>query len=295
MKHKARTFLFVAALMSAFSTALAHQSQAQSESKDTTALSQEVRRLPATSGIEPVWRKAVDGVAAKLKEALNQYESGKTEQAKKTVTSAQFDGYKNSLLETAVRKSVSQRKDFENNARFTEILALMNKGEPASRIQETISILSESLEDDLPALKLVEGAVPKEVLEEAKRRVQEKDWFIISEEVSAAIGGAIGMYSKGKKSEALGLVKETYFENYDESGLEAKIDSVSRDANLRLGAHFSKLARQMESNEPPERIEQTAVELKSEMETAVSTLGKYRANGVASFFSRVSTAVRAWF
>jgi high-affinity iron transporter len=295
MNHKARTFLFIAVLMSAYAATHVDQSLAQSGREGSPAPSQETHLLPAAPGIEPVWRKAVDGIAVRLKEALDQYKSGKTEQAKKTVTGAQFDRYKNSLLETAVRKSISLRKDFENNARFTEILALMSKGAPETRIQESINALSKSLEEDLPALKLVEGAIPKEVLDEAKRKIPEKDWLKVSEEVSAAVVGAIGMYSKGKKSEALALVKEAYFDDYDESGLEAKIDSANRDANLRLGSHFSKLARQMESGEPPERIERTEAELKSEMKTVVSTLDQDRANGVTSFFSRVSTTVRAWF
>jgi high-affinity iron transporter len=292
--RRASSVFFVAALTAALATAPVHPSLMGPARADTGTQSRE-SSTPAATGIEPVWKKAVAGIEAKLKAALELYKSGKTEQAKKAVTAAQFEGYKNSLMETAVRRHVSQRRDFQNSERFTEIVTFMSQGEPAAKIEESIAKLSKSLEEDLPNLRLVEGAVPKEMLEEARKRIPEKDWRKVSQEVDAAIGGAVGMYAQGKTMQAAELARDAYFENYDESGLEAKIDSVSHDANMRLGMRFSTLVRQMDAGEPPERIEQTREELKTELQEAVAGISRGVGDSAAGWFQRVSNEVQAWF
>lgn len=249
----------------------------------------------AAKGIEPVWQRAVAGIDARLKTALEMYKSCKMDQAKKAVTAAHFEGYKNSLMETAVRKHISQRKDFANNGLFTEIITLMGQNAPAPKIEEAIATLSKSLKQDLPGLPLVEGAVPKEMLEAAKRRIPEKDWRKVSEEVAASLGGAVTTYRQGKQSEAVKLAKETYFDNYDETGLEAKIDSASHDANAKLGKLFNKLVHQMDTAQPPERIEQTADELKKEIRKIAGSLAGSHLDESANLWRRLTSGARTLF
>lgn len=294
MQHSVRTAIFTAVLISGFATGFTLRPGISPARAESGTPSRETQS-PVAAGIEPVWQKAVTAIEVKLKAALELYRNGKGEQARKAVTAAQFEGYKNSLLETAVRKHVSQRKDFENNGYFTEIITLLSQGEPAAKIEECVARLSRSLEQDLPQLKLVEGAVSKEMLEEARKRIPEKDWRKVSEELSAAVGGAVGMYARGKRSEALELAKDAYFENYDESGLEAKIDSVNHDANLHVGAVFSTVVRQMEAGEAPERIEQIREELKVDIGEAVSVAGRGHSDGATGFFHRMTGGLRAWF
>lgn len=290
-----RIFAFAATVMILSSPVLVRLTHAQPDNGKSQPAPQGQDRSSAAKGIEPVWQRAVAGIDAKLKAALELYKACKMDQAKKAVTAAHFEGYKNSLLETAVRKHISQRKDFANNGLFTEIITLMGQNAPAPKIDEAIATLNQSLKQDLPGLPLVEGAVPKEMLEAAKRRIPEKDWRKVSEEVAASLGGAVTTYRQGKQSEALELAKETYFDNYDETGLEAKIDSVSHDANAKLGNLFNKLVHQMDTAQPEERIEQTADELKTEIRKVAGSLGAGHSDESARLWHRVTGSVRAWF
>ena len=74
--------------------------------------------------IEPAWLQALENIQSGLINALNVYKKGDPQKAAELVIQTQFDDYKNSLFETAVRRHVSQKKDFENNSNFSEIAGI---------------------------------------------------------------------------------------------------------------------------------------------------------------------------
>lgn len=65
---------------------------------------------------------------------------------------AQFDGYKNTLLETAVRRNISQGADYENNNSFSELIGMIRSGRNPEELELRISALIANLENGLPGL-----------------------------------------------------------------------------------------------------------------------------------------------
>ena len=80
------------------------------------------------ANIEPAWLQAVDNIQSGLNTALDAHKKGDTKVASELVLQTQYDHYKNSLLETAVRRFVSQKKDFENNTGFTDVATMIREG-----------------------------------------------------------------------------------------------------------------------------------------------------------------------
>lgn len=279
-----RKHLFSTTIVLALSMTLSHYPDAGTPPKTDGSVAAQEKGNREAQKVERVWREAVEKIRAQLNEALHRYKKGSPEKAKKVVIAAQFEGYKNSLLETAVRRHISQKKDFENNDGFSAVLKAINNGESAKQIENRIGSLIKSLEEDLPGLALVDGAVSEKSAERTRSKIPEKDWSKLSKEIAAAVGGAIEMYARGNTRQAVEMIKEIYYDNYDGSGFEAKIDSVDRTANEKLGARFSELVRLMQAGEPPERIRWLQRKTKADLENAVSKLAQRPPGSATGFF-----------
>ena len=95
--------------------------------------------------VELIWKQVVDNIEVQLGQALVLYKNGEAEKAGLLVIKTLFDEYKNSLLETAVRRFNSQQKDFVNNADFSHIASSMRGGEPYEQIELRVKKLVKEL------------------------------------------------------------------------------------------------------------------------------------------------------
>jgi high-affinity iron transporter len=250
----------------------------------------------AGSGIEPVWLQALENIRTGLGNALEQYKKGDPKKAAELVVQTHFEGYKNSLLETAVRRGVSQKKDFENNSGFSEIGEMITGAKPASLIEARMARLMEDLHADLPGLPLVDGAVSKkESPQPGGGDVAGKDWQQVTADLYREIGKAISLYRQGSVKEALLLIQDTYFDVFEATGMESKIGS--RDANFkaRLEGHFSLLVGQMKSGASAVELEATFSAMKSDFAKAADMLGKGKDSPVALFFYSLMIILREGF
>jgi len=115
---------------------------------------------PGGAKVELVWRQSLDNIRSGLSGALDAYRKGDAKGAADLVVKTQFDHYKNSLLETAVRRYVSAaRGDYEHNAGFSETVVLIQGGAAPAQVEARITSLVQGLEKDLPGLPLIDGAV----------------------------------------------------------------------------------------------------------------------------------------
>ena len=104
--------------------------------------------------------------------------------ARALIIKAQFDGYKNSQLETAIRQHVSQQRDAEFNAEFERIVGLVRDGEPASMVRASSEVLVGEIKDELPGLPLIESAKSPKSEASAEPR---KDWRKVQADILRAI------------------------------------------------------------------------------------------------------------
>lgn len=246
-----------------------------------------------TESIEPGWVQAVENIRIGLGNALDVYRKGDRKKAAELVVQTQFDDYKNSLLETAVRRGVSTKKDFENNSGFSEIEGMINSGKPPADVETQITALVKGLKDDLPGLPLIDGAVSrKEAGNSADSGAPEKEWTRVTAQLYEEIDRAIALYGKGDKREAGILVQEAYFDVFEASGMEAKIGA--RDANFKakLEGHFSMIVGQMKSGAPVDKIQGTLTALKRDFDKGAEMLGKGKDSPMALFFYSLMIILR---
>jgi high-affinity iron transporter len=228
-------------------------------------------RAGGATGVEPVWQQSFDSIQGGLGKALDAYRKGDAKGAAELVIQTQFDHYKNSLLETAVRRHKSQKKDYENNAAFTSIAEMIRTGGAPEKVEAQIAALVQGLQSDLPGLPLVDGAASgKEV---ARPDTPERDWSKVNAELFARMGKALELYDKGQRKEASALVQECYFDVFEASGMEAKIGA--RDANFKgkLEGHFSMIAGKMKNGASLEEIQASFAALKKDFEKGAEMLG----------------------
>jgi high-affinity iron transporter len=243
--------------------------------------------------IEAVWLQAFENIQARLGKALEVYKQGDPKKAAELVLQAQFDEYKNSLLETAVRRYVSQKKDFENNSGFSEVAALIRSGEVPAKIETRIAGLIGELRADLPGLPLVDGAVSKrDMAKSAETRVPEKDWSQVTAGLFAEVDKAAALYKKGETKNAVSALQDAYFDVFEASGMEARIGA--RDANFKaaLEGHFSMLVGRMKKGAPAEDLKGALAAMRVDFDKAVEMLGKGADSPTALFFYSLMIILR---
>ncbi|PIE06577.1 MAG: iron permease, partial [Rhodobacterales bacterium] len=193
----------------------------------------------ADEPIEPEWQAVVDGIGETIAQAAAVYEQGEAEQAVDLVLKAQFDGYKNSLLETAIRRYRDSNTDAAINGEFSRIVGLIHDGRPARMVAASGKQMVVELTGLLPGLPLLGDngtARPAPAPVEA-----DKDWAQVGAQVMAAVDRAIATQAGGDSKAAVSDIQNTYFDVFEASGMEGAIGL--RDAGLKadIESHFSHL------------------------------------------------------
>ena len=232
--------------------------------------------------VEPVWQQSFDNIQGKLAQALDAYRKGDAKGAAELVIQAQFDDYKNSLLETAVRRNVSQGKDYENNAGFAEIAGMIQGGAAPDQVEPQIAALVAGLQADLPGLPLVDGAASSDKVA-AKGDDAQKDWTKVNAQLFAEVEKAIVLYEQGEAEEAVELVQDTYFDVFEASGMEAKIGARDAAFKAKLEGHFNRVISQMKNGAPVEEIRGTFASLQEDFGKGAEMLGKGADSPMAMF------------
>jgi high-affinity iron transporter len=218
--------------------------------------------------VEPYWEDAVAAIRTDLEAAADAQEAGDAERAKTLITRAQFDGYKNSLLETAIRRYVSQSQDIAYNAEFQRILGLAEAGRPARLIRGSARVLAEDLTTHLPGLPLV-GAAKEEAAKAPRPQV---DWAQVHGRITDAVGQALRM-AETDADAAVSLLQDTYFDIFEATGMEGRIGARDPAFKTRIEAHFSKLMALARDHAPAAALEAEAKALDGDLAAAVDMLG----------------------
>ncbi|HBG06198.1 MAG TPA: iron permease [Geobacter sp.] len=233
----------------------------------------EVQGEAGAGNIEPVWLRAFENIQSKLAKALDAYKQGDAKAAAELVIQTQFDDYKNSLLETSVRRNVSQGRDYENNSAFADIAGLIQSGAAPAKIEPLVAVLVQSLQADIAGLPLVDGAASADKVA-AKPESSGKDWSKVNAELFAEIDKAIALYEKGEAQDAVELVQDTYFDVFEASGMEGKLGARDAAFKVKLEGHFNMMISQMKAGAPVEKIQATFSALKGDFEKGAEMLGK---------------------
>ncbi len=249
--------------------------------------------VTGAGGIEPIWLAAFENIKAGLGNALEAYKKGDAGKAAALVNHAHFDNYKNSLLETAIRSNISQKKNFEHNSDFSDIEGMIRSGKDPASVEASIAGLVKSLEEDLPGLPLVEGAVSKKAApKSAEGKVADKDWTKVTDDLFREINNAVMAFGKGESKDAIRRVQDAYFDVFEASGMEAKIGARDAGFKATLEAHFSLIAGKMKNGASVQELQGPLSAMKRDFEKAAAMLGKGKDSPLALFFYSLMIILR---
>ncbi len=234
--------------------------------------------------VELIWKQVVDNIEVQLGQALVLYKNGEAEKAGLLVIKTLFDEYKNSLLETAVRRFNSQQKDFVNNADFSHIASSMRGGEPYEQIELRVKKLVKELRQDILGLPLIEGAASeKEIQKVENERIINQDWRNISQNFSFRLQKMVQLHRDGKPEEACSVLEKAYLDIFEGSGMEALVSKKDPDSLRQFSSSFSSLMQKIKAGEPVSEVEALARQMQQDFEKAVVTIEK--GNNFLSFLS----------
>ncbi|MGI6246447.1 MAG: FTR1 family iron permease [Pseudochelatococcus sp.] len=235
--------------------------------------------MPKT--IEPYWERAVETVNRRLLEAADALERGSRDEARELVRKGQFEGYKNSLLEAAIRQHVSQKRDAEFAAEFSRIVGLVNDGREPRLIRGSARVLNDDLTALLHGLPLV-GTAKEQAAEAAPASA---DWNAVARRIADEVSRALALAAAGNPADAVGVLQDTYFDVFEASGMEARVGARDNAFKTRIEGHFSRLMALVRDGAPAPALREVANSLDTDVAQAAELLGGASAGSWSALFA----------
>ncbi|MFD2249115.1 high-affinity iron transporter [Pseudochelatococcus lubricantis] len=229
--------------------------------------------------VEPYWERAVETIHRRLLEAADALERGNPEEARALIRKGQFDGYKNSLLETAIRRYVSQQRDGEFNAEFNRIVGLVNDNREPRLVRGSARVLRDDLTALLLGLPLVGTAK-----EQAEASTSSADWNAVARKIRDQAAHALSLAAGGDAAGAVGILQDTYFDVFEASGMEARVGARDSAFKTRIEAHFSRLMALIRDGAPAPALHEVADNLNTDVAQAAELLGGAGAGSWSALF-----------
>jgi high-affinity iron transporter len=262
------------------------------EASDDAGAQQDAQGAGGAGAVEPVWQQSFNNIEANLAKAMEAYRKGDAKGAADLVIQTQYDDYKNSLFETAVRRHKSLKKDYENNAGFTGIASQIQAGAAPEKVALQVGALITGLSEDLPGLPLVDGASAEKGAAPAPSQSGDQDWAKVNGNIFAEIEKAIELYRKGDAQGAVELVQNVYFDIFEASGMEGKIGARDANVKAKLEGHINMIISQMKAGVPVETVQGNFAALKADFQKAAEMLGEGTDSPMALFLYSLMIILR---
>ncbi len=230
----------------------------------------------AARPVQPYWANTVARINKDLLAAADALDAGDAGKAKALIQKAHFEGYKNSLLETAIRRTVSQQQDIAFNSEFSRIAGLVTDGRPPALIRGSARVLNDELTALLPGLPLM-GVAKEEAVE-----APTADWQSVAAQIRAGLAQALASAAAGEPAKAVGRFQDLYFDVFEASGMEARVGARDVGAKTRIEGRFSKLMSLARDNAPQAALQAEADALNADVAEAAGLLGGSAGGGGAA-------------
>lgn len=243
--------------------------------------------------IEPHWQMVVQKIDRMIADAAATYEAGDVEQTRAMLQAAQFEGYKNSLLESAIRRHRSQKTDADFNAEFSRILGLARDGKPARMIAASGKVLVDELNGLLPGLPLLEGMDAAGTTEEDVATAG--DWNHVADRVMTEVAAALALHEAGDTAAAISHVQDSYFDVFEASGMEQALGLRDPAMKAALEAHFSEIVGLMKAEASPDDLAAGRDAMRADLDTTIAVLGDGTETAWALFIYALIIILREGF
>lgn len=224
--------------------------------------------------IDPYWQESFKIIDDLLAQAISDYQKGEFAQAKKRIQQAQYDGYKNSEMEMSIRKNRSAAASASINQQFYDLIKLSEQPEQINALGYQITTLLQDIEEQLPQLPTTKAAqaTTQSAVQNSQDFSDKQNWSEVATQVNAGIKNAIALFAKGESKKAMLAVQDTYFDIFENSGMENKIGSRDSNFKTEIEGYFTRLVSLMKANQPAEQLHQQAEGLAQSLAKAVEML-----------------------
>ncbi|OOF62344.1 FTR1 family protein [Rodentibacter pneumotropicus] len=199
--------------------------------------------------ILPYWQQSFKTIDDLLAQAIEAYEQGNFTKAKQSFQQAQYDGYKNSEMEMAVRTHRSSEQSAAINQQFYNLIRLSEQAEQMTEIAYQSTNLLQDIEELLPALPTTREEQNQQDNVAQSGENAQQDWQKIADQVNQDIQQAISLYKKGEQKKAILAVQDTYFDVFENSGMENKIGSRDSNFKAEIEGYFTRMVSLMKANQ----------------------------------------------
>ena len=241
----------------------------------------------ALDGIDPGWATAYQALDDHLAAAVSAFEKKNGAEAKKQVQQAQYDGFKNSDMETTIRMQKSARAAEVINRQFAALMKQAGSDDSIDAFGYSVTTLLDDVQEALQGVPAPASAAPP-VEDTASAG---KDWSGTQKELLAALAQATQTYQAGDTAKAVGQVQDSYFDIFEASGMENAVGA--RDANFKseLEGHFTKIVGLMNAGKDVATIQQEIAAFSAGLDKALELLGGNQ-GGIALFFFSLTIILR---
>ena len=224
--------------------------------------------------IKPYWQQSFKTIDDLVAQAITYYENGDFSNAKKTFQQAQYDGYKNSEMEMSVRTNRSSEISSAINQQFYNLIRLSEQPDQMTEIAYQSTQLLQDIEEQLPNLPTTREEQNVQAMQSDAQTANDnadQDWAKISTDINQRIQQAIVLYQQGDAKKAMLSVQNTYFDVFENSGMENKIGSRDSNFKAELEGYFTRLVSLMKAGEG-DKLQDQAVGLSQNLAKAVEML-----------------------
>lgn len=224
--------------------------------------------------IKSYWQQSFKTIDDLVAQAITYYENGDFSNAKKTFQQAQYDGYKNSEMEMSVRTNRSSEISSAINQQFYNLIRLSEQPDQMTEIAYQSTQLLQDIEEQLPNLPTTREEQNVQMGQSDTQTTNDnadQDWAKISTDINQRIQQAIVLYQQGDAKKAMLSVQDTYFDVFENSGMENKIGSRNSNFKAELEGYFTRLVSLMKAGQG-DKLQDQGVGLSQNLAKAVEML-----------------------
>ncbi|MDR0579911.1 MAG: FTR1 family iron permease [Campylobacteraceae bacterium] len=236
------------------------------ESSDTAQSAQALQDLDIR------WQTLYDNIEEKFDKGIEAFALGDKNRAKEIIRSAQFEDYRNGMMEVAIRKHLSQARDGQIQNEMRRIIISIDSLDDISTLQSDILKLKNNIYlalGQLPASAAELAVVDVEIAEE---EIPSQDYFEVLANIKAEGEKALDTYRNGDVKKAMSLVQNAYFDIFEASGMEVRVGAIDGTLKTVIEGTFSEIVAIMKSGGSIDKIEEALQKLYAQVEQGAQKL-----------------------
>ncbi|CZE47844.1 FTR1 family iron permease [Campylobacter geochelonis] len=246
---------------------LANQNAQPSKQSQPTQTSQnENENQNANQTAQNPWNAVYSDILAKLQVVKDDFKNKKFDDLKLNLNNEiKFNLYRNTQLEIAIRKYISQNFDQQ----IQQIMGSLISNSPTFT-QDKFDLYMKDLDD---LLKTAVAKLPSESYALApKVEIKEEksvDFAPVVKNIATKLALSLEKYKNGEVNDAISDSQDIYFDEYEASGMENKVGAIDINLKTSTEASFSKIVALMKSGADATRVKEAQDELISKLNASL--------------------------